>query len=49
VTAAMESLLSDQAAYDKMAQAENPYGDGHASEYILAAIQEKLNGGNANG
>ncbi|MCT4487514.1 non-hydrolyzing UDP-N-acetylglucosamine 2-epimerase, partial [Levilactobacillus parabrevis] len=27
VTAAMESLLSDQAAYDKMAQAENPYGD----------------------
>lgn len=49
VTAAMESLLSDQAAYDKMAQAENPYGDGHASEYILAAIQEKFNGGNANG
>jgi len=49
VTDAMESLLSDQAAYDKMAQAENPYGDGHASEYILAAIQEKLNGGNANG
>ncbi len=49
VTAAMESLLSDQATYDKMAQAENPYGDGHASEYILAAIQEKFNGGNANG
>lgn len=49
VTAAMESLLGDQAAYDKMAQAENPYGDGHASEYILAAIQEKFNGGNANG
>ncbi|WP_407886908.1 non-hydrolyzing UDP-N-acetylglucosamine 2-epimerase [Levilactobacillus sp. N40-8-2] len=49
VTAAMESLLSDQAAYDKMAQAENPYGDGHASEYILTAIQEKFNGGNANG
>jgi len=49
VTAAMESLLTDQAAYDQMAQAKNPYGDGHASERILAAIQEKFNGGNANG
>ncbi|MFC6207703.1 non-hydrolyzing UDP-N-acetylglucosamine 2-epimerase [Levilactobacillus tongjiangensis] len=49
VTTAMESLLSDQAAYDRMAQAENPYGDGHASERILAAIQAAINGGNANG
>lgn len=49
VTAAMESLLTDQAAYDRMAQAKNPYGDGHAADRILAAIQEKINGGNANG
>ncbi|MGX6429203.1 non-hydrolyzing UDP-N-acetylglucosamine 2-epimerase [Levilactobacillus yonginensis] len=49
VTTAMESLLSDQAAYDRMAKAENPYGDGHASERILAAIQAAINGGNANG
>ena len=49
VTAAMEDLLTDQAAYDRMAQAKNPYGDGHASERILAAIQEKINGGNVNG
>ncbi|WP_367294615.1 non-hydrolyzing UDP-N-acetylglucosamine 2-epimerase [Levilactobacillus yonginensis] len=49
VTTAMESLLSDQAAYDRMAQAENPYGDGHASERILTAIQAAINGGNANG
>lgn len=49
VTAAMEMLLTDQAAYDRMAQAKNPYGDGHASERILAAIQAKINGGNVNG
>lgn len=49
VTAAMDDLLTDQAAYDRMAQAKNPYGDGHASERILAAIQEKINGGNVNG
>ncbi len=48
VTAAMESLLTDQVAYDKMAQAKNPYGDGHAAEYILDAIQKTI-GGNANG
>ncbi|GAF40397.1 mnaA protein [Agrilactobacillus composti DSM 18527 = JCM 14202] len=39
VHAAMIDLLDDQAAYDKMANAKNPYGDGHASERILAAIQ----------
>jgi len=49
VTAAMETLLTDQAAYDQMAQAKNPYGDGHASERILAAIETTINGGNANG
>ncbi|MFC6291038.1 non-hydrolyzing UDP-N-acetylglucosamine 2-epimerase [Levilactobacillus angrenensis] len=49
VTAAMETLLTDQAAYDQMAQAKNPYGDGRASEQILAAIEAAINGGNANG
>lgn len=33
-------LLEDQKAYDKMAHASNPYGDGHASERI-ADILEK--------
>ncbi|HJE45647.1 non-hydrolyzing UDP-N-acetylglucosamine 2-epimerase [Levilactobacillus namurensis] len=42
VTQAMETLLDDPAAYDRMAQAKNPYGDGHAAEYILQAIQEKM-------
>lgn len=45
VTAAMETLLTDPVAYRRMAEAKNPYGDGHAADRILAAIQEKLNGG----
>lgn len=31
-------LLEDQNAYQKMASAVNPYGDGHASERIIQAI-----------
>lgn len=31
-------LLSDKAAYDKMAQAVNPYGDGNASARIVKAL-----------
>ncbi|WP_057769474.1 non-hydrolyzing UDP-N-acetylglucosamine 2-epimerase [Lactobacillus selangorensis] len=38
VTEAMETLLNDKAAYDKMANAKNPYGDGHAADRILQAI-----------
>lgn len=33
-----EKLLTDQVAYDAMAQAANPYGDGHASERIVGII-----------
>lgn len=36
----MTKLLEDQTEYDKMAQARNPYGDGHAAERILTAIKE---------
>lgn len=32
-------LLNDQTAYEKMAQAKNPFGDGHASERIISALQ----------
>lgn len=49
VTAALEELLTDHAAYQRMADAKNPYGDGHAADRILQAIQEKINGGNLNG
>lgn len=39
VRAAMVDLLTDDAEYQRMAEAKNPYGDGHAAERILAAIQ----------
>lgn len=34
------TLLTDQTAYQKMARAVNPYGDGHASERIVKHILE---------
>ena len=33
------NLLTDQTAYQQMAQAKNPYGDGFASERIVQAIE----------
>ncbi|WAA11378.1 non-hydrolyzing UDP-N-acetylglucosamine 2-epimerase [Fervidibacillus albus] len=33
-----KELLSDERAYEQMAQAANPYGDGHASKRIADAI-----------
>ena len=37
-----DELLTNQAAYDRMAMAINPYGDGHASERIVAALKERF-------
>jgi UDP-N-acetylglucosamine 2-epimerase (non-hydrolysing) len=34
----VERLLDDQAEYSKMAQAVNPFGDGHAAERIVASL-----------
>ncbi|WP_310652813.1 non-hydrolyzing UDP-N-acetylglucosamine 2-epimerase [Lactobacillus jensenii] len=34
----MVKLLEDKAAYEEMANAKNPYGDGHASDRIMDAI-----------
>ena len=34
-------LLDDKAVYESMSKASNPYGDGHASKYIVDAIVEK--------
>ena len=31
-------LLEDAGAYEQMARAVNPYGDGHAAERIVAAL-----------
>lgn len=38
-----DELLSDSAAYDKMAKASNPYGDGEASRRIVEALLDFLN------
>ncbi len=35
-------LLTDKGSYEKMANAQNPYGDGHASERIVKILLEKL-------
>ena len=35
-------LLEDKQAYQKMAQAVNPYGDGHASERIADILAQNL-------
>jgi len=38
----VSTLLNDREAYDKMANAVNPYGDGRAAERTVAAISELL-------
>lgn len=42
IFAMTEELLTNKDAYNKMAKAVNPYGDGHASERIVKAIIEKF-------
>lgn len=41
-----DTLLSDEAEYNAMAKASNPYGDGHASERIVSALKEYLSSTN---
>lgn len=38
---AVQELLDDKALYQKMSQAHNPYGDGKASERILAFLKQQ--------
>ncbi|MEB3356810.1 MAG: UDP-N-acetylglucosamine 2-epimerase (non-hydrolyzing) [Synechococcales bacterium] len=40
IVAAAHRLLSEPAAYEQMATAINPFGDGHASEKILHHVQQ---------
>jgi UDP-N-acetylglucosamine 2-epimerase (non-hydrolysing) len=42
IIAAASELLSNPAAYQAMANAINPYGDGHAAEYILQIVRNYL-------
>ena len=37
-----KQLLEDEAEYSIMSKSSNPYGDGHASKYIVDAIIEKF-------
>ena len=39
VFSALSELLSDRRAYDRMAHAASPFGDGHAAEQIVEAIR----------
>ena len=42
ITAAARRLLTDARAYAKMAQARNPFGEGHASEQIALTLERDL-------
>jgi UDP-N-acetylglucosamine 2-epimerase (non-hydrolysing) len=35
-------LLTSRHAYERMANAVNPYGDGHASPRIVSALAERF-------
>ena len=45
VTRNLNELLDDRAAYDRMAKASNPYGDGKASDRIAKSLLAHYRGG----
>lgn len=45
IQAGADLLLRDENAYREMSEADNPYGDGHASERIVAALTNLYIGG----
>jgi UDP-N-acetylglucosamine 2-epimerase (non-hydrolysing) len=46
IAAEGERLLTDDAAYERVAKAPNPYGDGHTAERIVAALDNlRVRGG----
>jgi UDP-N-acetylglucosamine 2-epimerase (non-hydrolysing) len=45
ILAAATRLLTEPAAYARMSRAANPYGDGRASERIVAWLLARLRGG----
>jgi len=44
IVARAEELLTDPRAYERMATATNPYGDGTASEKIVGFLAERISG-----
>jgi UDP-N-acetylglucosamine 2-epimerase len=45
IFAAATRLLTDELEYERMAKANNPYGDGHASQRIVQWLLARLRGG----
>jgi UDP-N-acetylglucosamine 2-epimerase (non-hydrolysing) len=45
IVAATKRLLEDEVAYARMSRANNPYGDGHAAERIVAWLLARLRNG----
>ena len=41
IVSEVSRLLDDKDAYDRMARAVNPYGDGHAAERIVASLLDE--------
>jgi UDP-N-acetylglucosamine 2-epimerase len=42
IVAAANELLNDKSAYERMARAQNPFGDGHAAERIVKVLLETI-------
>jgi hypothetical protein len=45
ISAAGDRLLSDASAYEAMALAHNPYGDGAAADRIISVLEHLVRGG----
>jgi UDP-N-acetylglucosamine 2-epimerase (non-hydrolysing) len=45
IVAAASRLLTDELEYERMSKANNPYGDGHASERIVKWLLARLRDG----
>lgn len=45
ITQGVENLLLDDAAYEAMSRAINPYGDGEAAKRVVAQLERNFNGG----
>jgi UDP-N-acetylglucosamine 2-epimerase (non-hydrolysing) len=45
IVSAAKRLLTDEGAYDRMASAPNPFGDGRASERIAELLEAQFRSG----
>jgi UDP-N-acetylglucosamine 2-epimerase (non-hydrolysing) len=42
IVESVRELLEDESAYNRMAQAHNPYGDGRACERVIKLVRKGL-------